>query len=48
MNCRSSWQTKQDEAIERNKEIEEGVFTATADPKKTSVPPPVAGSAPAS
>jgi N-acetylated-alpha-linked acidic dipeptidase len=35
------WQTKQDEAIERNKEIEEGVFTAVADPKKTSVPPPV-------
>src|SRR5450631_919881 len=34
-------QTKQDEAIERNKEIEEGVFTATADPKRTSVPPPV-------
>jgi N-acetylated-alpha-linked acidic dipeptidase len=34
------WQTKQDEAIERNKEIEEGVFTAIADPKKTSVPPP--------
>jgi N-acetylated-alpha-linked acidic dipeptidase len=34
------WQTKQDEAIERNKEIEEGVFAATADPKKTSVPPP--------
>jgi N-acetylated-alpha-linked acidic dipeptidase len=33
--------TKQDEVIERNKEIEEGVFTATADPKKTSVPPPV-------
>ena len=33
-------QTKQDDAIERNKEIEEGVFTATADPKKTSVPPP--------
>jgi N-acetylated-alpha-linked acidic dipeptidase len=33
-------QTKQDEIIERNKEIEEGVFTATADPKKTSVPPP--------
>ncbi len=32
--------TKQDEVIERNKEIEEGVFTATADPKKTSVPPP--------
>jgi N-acetylated-alpha-linked acidic dipeptidase len=35
------WQTKQDEAVERNKEIEEGVFTAVADPKKTSVPPPV-------
>jgi hypothetical protein len=35
------WQTKQDEAVERNKEIEEGVFTAVADPRKTSVPPPV-------
>jgi N-acetylated-alpha-linked acidic dipeptidase len=35
------WQTKQDEAIERNKEIDEGVFTAIADPKKTSVAPPV-------
>jgi N-acetylated-alpha-linked acidic dipeptidase len=35
------WQSKEDEAIERNKEIEEGVFTAVADPKKTSVPPPV-------
>jgi N-acetylated-alpha-linked acidic dipeptidase len=34
-------QAKQDEVSERNKEIEEGVFTATADPKKTSVPPPV-------
>jgi N-acetylated-alpha-linked acidic dipeptidase len=34
-------QTKQDEAIERNKELEEGVFTAIADPRKTSVPPPV-------
>jgi N-acetylated-alpha-linked acidic dipeptidase len=33
--------TKQDEAVERNKEIEEGVFAAIADPKKTSVPPPV-------
>ena len=30
---------KQDEARERNLEIQEGVFTATADPKKTSVPP---------
>jgi N-acetylated-alpha-linked acidic dipeptidase len=34
------WQAKQDDAVERNKEIEEGVFTAVADPKKTSVPPP--------
>jgi N-acetylated-alpha-linked acidic dipeptidase len=34
------WQAKQDEAIERNKEIEEGVFTAIADPKKVSLPPP--------
>jgi len=33
--------TKQDEAVERNKELEEGVFAAIADPKKTSVPPPV-------
>ena len=32
---------KQDEIKERNKEIEEGVFTATADPKKPSVPPSV-------
>ncbi|HMD09781.1 MAG TPA: transferrin receptor-like dimerization domain-containing protein [Candidatus Acidoferrum sp.] len=29
----------QDEIRERNKEIDEGVFTATADPKKTYVPP---------
>jgi N-acetylated-alpha-linked acidic dipeptidase len=33
--------TKQDEIKERNKEIEEGVFAATADPKKPSVPPSV-------
>ncbi len=33
-------QGKQDEAAERNKELDEGVFTATADPKKTSIPPP--------
>ncbi len=32
---------EQDDVRERNKEIEEGVFTATADPKKTAVPPPV-------
>jgi N-acetylated-alpha-linked acidic dipeptidase len=31
---------KQDKAKERNKEIEEGVFTATADPQKKYVPPP--------
>jgi N-acetylated-alpha-linked acidic dipeptidase len=31
--------SKQDEARELDKEIEEGVFTATADPKKTFVPP---------
>jgi N-acetylated-alpha-linked acidic dipeptidase len=29
----------QDEIRERNREIDEGVFTATADPKKTYVPP---------
>lgn len=28
-----------DEVIERNREIEEGAYTATADPKKTYVPP---------
>ena len=32
---------KQDETRERNLELEEGVFTATADPRKTYVPPPV-------
>jgi N-acetylated-alpha-linked acidic dipeptidase len=32
---------KQDEFTERNLEIQEGVFTATADPHKTSVAPPV-------
>jgi N-acetylated-alpha-linked acidic dipeptidase len=32
---------KQDEVAERNLEIQEGVFSAIADPKKTSVPPPV-------
>lgn len=31
---------KQEQITERNKELEEGVFTATADPKKTSAPPP--------
>src|SRR5258705_725025 len=34
------WQTKQNEAIERNKQIDEGEFTAIADPKKASVSPP--------
>ena len=32
---------KQDEITERNLELKEGVFSATADPKKTSVPPPL-------
>jgi N-acetylated-alpha-linked acidic dipeptidase len=31
--------SKQDEIREQNKEIEEGVFTATADPQKSFVPP---------
>jgi N-acetylated-alpha-linked acidic dipeptidase len=31
--------SKQDEVREQNKELEEGVFTATADPQKTFVPP---------
>jgi N-acetylated-alpha-linked acidic dipeptidase len=35
------WKTESDEIRERNKEIEEGLFSATADPRKTSVPPPV-------
>jgi len=33
------WKTKSDEIRERNKEIEEGVFSATADPHKTLIPP---------
>jgi N-acetylated-alpha-linked acidic dipeptidase len=32
---------KQEEITERNLELQEGVFSATADPDKTSVPPPV-------
>jgi N-acetylated-alpha-linked acidic dipeptidase len=36
-----SLKASQDEIRERNRQIEEGVFSATADPKKTSVPPPV-------
>ena len=31
---------KQDEITERNLELKEGVFSAMADPRKTSVPPP--------
>jgi len=31
---------KRDDAIERDRELDEGVFTATADPTKKSVPPP--------
>jgi N-acetylated-alpha-linked acidic dipeptidase len=32
---------EQDETLERNKQIEEGVFTATADPQQVSIPPKV-------
>jgi N-acetylated-alpha-linked acidic dipeptidase len=32
---------KQDEFTERNLQMQEGVFTATADPRKPSAPPPV-------
>ena len=32
---------KQEEITERNLELQEGVFTAAADPRKTFVPPPV-------
>jgi N-acetylated-alpha-linked acidic dipeptidase len=35
------WKLKSDEIRERNKQIEEGVFSAIADPKKTLVPPKV-------
>jgi N-acetylated-alpha-linked acidic dipeptidase len=35
------WKSKSDEIKERNKEIEEGVFSAIADPKRTLVPPKV-------
>jgi N-acetylated-alpha-linked acidic dipeptidase len=33
------WKSKSDEIKERNKELEEGVFVAIADPRKTLVPP---------
>ena len=33
-------QKKRDDAIERNRQLDEGVFSATADPTKKSVPPP--------
>ena len=32
--------TQQADIEETNKELDEGVFTAIADPKKTSIPPP--------
>ena len=35
------WKSKSDEIKERNKQIEEGVFSAIADPKKTLIPPKV-------
>jgi N-acetylated-alpha-linked acidic dipeptidase len=31
---------KREDAVERNRELDEGVFSATADPRKKSVPPP--------
>jgi N-acetylated-alpha-linked acidic dipeptidase len=31
---------KHDDAVERNHQLDEGVFSATADPRKKSVPPP--------
>ncbi len=37
------WKTKSDEIKERNKELEEGVYVAIADPKKTLVPPKAEG-----
>ncbi len=37
---RELWTKQLDDARERNRELEEGVFTATADPRQTSVPPP--------
>jgi N-acetylated-alpha-linked acidic dipeptidase len=40
------WKTKSDEIRERNKEIEEGVFGAMADPRKTLVPPPAEAAPP--
>lgn len=33
------WQTKHDEIEETNRQIDEGVFSATSDPRKTFVPP---------
>ena len=33
------WKTKSDEINERNRELEEGVYVAIADPRKTLVPP---------
>jgi len=36
-------QKMRDDIVERNREIEEGVFTATNDPKKPLVPPPTEG-----
>ena len=35
------WKSKSDEIKERNKQLEEGVFAAIADPKKVLVPPKV-------
>jgi len=37
---------KQEEITERNQELQEGAFTATADPHKTYVPPPIEAAPP--
>jgi len=42
MELKALAQKSQDEIRERNREIEEGVFQATNDPKKPLVPPPTA------
>ena len=39
------WKTKSDEIRERNKEIEEGVFSATPTRARRLVPPPVEAAA---
>jgi N-acetylated-alpha-linked acidic dipeptidase len=40
------WKTESDEIKERNKQIEEGVFSAVADPRKPLTPPPAEAAPP--